>query len=172
MVISALPWRTFSEAWQLFQWMFFIISGPNFPWCNLSPFLYCTTWYLGGESAPHLATPSFQAAVTSNKVTLSVLFSRLNTPGSLAAPCRTCTPVLCLSLDSLQHLNVLLVVVPSTWGRSLLLSCWPHYRWSKTDVFVLLGLLAANWLIFSCLLTSSPRTLFTRQLSSQFSLIL
>ena len=40
--------------------------------------------YLGKETDPHLATPSFEVVVESNKVSLSLLFSRLNNPSSLS----------------------------------------------------------------------------------------
>lgn len=61
---------------------FFPVSNLNLPWNNLSHFLM--PCYLGAETKPHLATTYFQAVVGSNKVPLSLIFSRLKSPIILA----------------------------------------------------------------------------------------
>ncbi|KAK4817391.1 hypothetical protein QYF61_012097 [Mycteria americana] len=71
--------------------------------------------YLGEETDTHLSTASFQRLIRSP---LSLLFSRLNSPSSLGSVLpllirlvlQTLHQLRCPSLDTLQHLNVSLVV--------------------------------------------------------------
>ena len=48
--------------------------------------------YLGEETKTHLTTTSFQAVVESDKISLSLRFSRLNKPIPSAAPHKTSAP--------------------------------------------------------------------------------
>lgn len=54
------------------------------------------TCYLGEVTDPHLTTPFFQGVVESQKVSLSLLLSRLNNPRNFSPPHKTC----CSSQDS------------------------------------------------------------------------
>lgn len=77
------------------------------PWHTLRP----VTCYWGEEAEPHLPTPSFQALVESDKVTLDPPFLRLNTPSSLSCSLlnlcsRHFTSSIALLLDLPQHLIV------------------------------------------------------------------
>jgi len=64
---------------------FLLISNLNLPWHNLRLFpLVLVTCYLGKDTDPHFATTSFQVVVESDKVPLSLLFSKLNNPRSLS----------------------------------------------------------------------------------------
>ncbi|KAK4829036.1 hypothetical protein QYF61_001841 [Mycteria americana] len=73
------------------------------------------TCYLGEENNPHLSTPSFQVVVESNKVSPQPLLLQAKQP-QLPQPLlirlvlQTLHQLRCPSLDTLQHLNVSLVV--------------------------------------------------------------
>ncbi|KAK4830945.1 hypothetical protein QYF61_014404 [Mycteria americana] len=71
--------------------------------------------YLGEETDPHLSTTSFQVAVESNKVSpqppfLQVKQPQLPQPLLIRLLLQTLHQLCCPSLDTLQHLNVSLVV--------------------------------------------------------------
>ncbi|KAK4815820.1 hypothetical protein QYF61_007429, partial [Mycteria americana] len=73
------------------------------------------TCYLGEETDPHLSTPSFQVVVESNKVSPQPPFlqaeqSQFPQPLLIRLLLQTLHQLRCLSLDTLQHLNVPLVV--------------------------------------------------------------
>ncbi|KAK4831163.1 hypothetical protein QYF61_015633 [Mycteria americana] len=73
------------------------------------------TCYLGEETDPHLATTSFQAVVESDKVSpqppfLQAKQSQLPQPLLIRLVLQTLHQLRCPSLDTLQHLNVSLVV--------------------------------------------------------------
>ncbi|KAK4828748.1 hypothetical protein QYF61_000739 [Mycteria americana] len=73
------------------------------------------TCYLGEETDPHLATTSFEAVVESHKVSpqppfLQAKQSQLPQPLLIRLVLQTLHQLRCPSLDTLQHLNVSLVV--------------------------------------------------------------
>ncbi|KAK4830689.1 hypothetical protein QYF61_012858 [Mycteria americana] len=73
------------------------------------------TCYLGEETDPHLSTTSFQVVVESNKVSpqpplLQAKQPQLPQPILIRLVLQTLHQLRCPSLDSLQHLNVSLVV--------------------------------------------------------------
>ncbi|KAK4820816.1 hypothetical protein QYF61_007210 [Mycteria americana] len=73
------------------------------------------TCYLGEETDPHLSTTSFQVVVESNKVSpespsLQAKQSQLPQPLLIRLLLQTLHQLHCPSLDTLQHLNVFLVV--------------------------------------------------------------
>ncbi|KAK4810173.1 hypothetical protein QYF61_010485 [Mycteria americana] len=73
------------------------------------------TCYLGEETDPHLSTTSFQAVVESNKASpqppfLQAKQSQLPQPLLIRLLLQTLHELRCPSLDSLQHLNIPLVV--------------------------------------------------------------
>ncbi|KAK4829778.1 hypothetical protein QYF61_006577 [Mycteria americana] len=73
------------------------------------------TCYLGEETDPHLSTTSFQAVVESNKVSpqppfLQAKRSQLPQPLLIRLLLQTLHQLRCPSLDTLQHLNIPLVV--------------------------------------------------------------
>ncbi|KAK4816679.1 hypothetical protein QYF61_019915 [Mycteria americana] len=73
------------------------------------------TCYLGEETDPHLSTTSFQVAVESNKVSpqppfLQAKQPQLPQPLLIRLVLQTLHQLRCPSLDTLQHLNVSLVV--------------------------------------------------------------
>lgn len=80
------------------------MSSLNFPWCSLR-------LYLGAGTDPHLTTPSFQEVGESDKVSQSLLFSRLNNPSSLSLlvgfVLQTLHQPCCSCLDAFENLSVL-----------------------------------------------------------------
>lgn len=102
--------------------------------------------YLGEETNAHLATPSFQVVVESEKVSPepSFLQTKRQLPQLLLIRLvlQALPQLHCPSLDVLQHLNVLSCnegprtkhrtqvaasLALSTGGGSLPWSCWPQY---------------------------------------------
>ncbi|KAK4833077.1 hypothetical protein QYF61_027739 [Mycteria americana] len=104
----------------------FLISSLNLPWRNLRPFplvlslvqaisSHPITCYLGEETDPHLSTTSFQGVVESDKVSPQPPFLQAKQPQFpqpllIRLLLQTLHQLRCPSLDSLQHLNVSLVV--------------------------------------------------------------
>ena len=147
------------------------------------------TSYLGKETKTHLNTISFQAAVESNKVPpqpplLHTKQPHFPQPLLSRLLLQTLPQPRCPSLDTLQHLNVLLVVrgpklhtalkvqshqcivqghdpCPAPAGHTI-----PE---TSQDASHLLGHLAHCWVMFSRLSTSTPRSFSARQPSSHSS---
>ncbi|KAK4832342.1 hypothetical protein QYF61_021871 [Mycteria americana] len=86
------------------------------PLAQLEAFSSCPiTCYLGEETDPHLSTTSFQVVVESDKVSpeppfLQAKQSQLPQPLLIRLLLQTLHQLRCPSLDTLQHLNVSLVV--------------------------------------------------------------
>ncbi|KAK4832389.1 hypothetical protein QYF61_022244 [Mycteria americana] len=139
------------------------------------------TCYLGEETDPHLSTTSFQVVVESNKVSPQPPFLQTEQPQFpqpllIRLLLQTLHQLCCPSLDTLQHLNVLLVLrSPKLDSRCGLSSA--EYRGTITSLLLdtlfltqdrmLLAFLATwahCWLIFSQLSTNTPRSFSARQL--------
>ena len=106
----------------------FLISNLNLPWCNMRPFPLIAC-YLGEETNPHLATASFQAVVESDKVSpqppvLQAKQLQFPQPLLIRLLLLTLHWLRCPSLDTLHHLNVLLVVRGPKLTTGL--EVWPH----------------------------------------------
>ena len=106
---------------------FFLISNLNLPWCNLRP-LPLIASYLGEETNTHLTTPSCQVVVASNEVPpqpplLQTKQPQLPQPLLTRLVLQTPHRPHCPSLDTLQPLNVLLVLrgppTPEYWDGIL-----------------------------------------------------
>jgi len=93
----------------------FLISSLNLPWHNLRHRLSFYRWLPGSRDQPPLTTPSFQGAVESDKVPpqpplLQTEQPQLPQPLLNRLVLQTPPQPRCPSLDTLQPLNVLLVV--------------------------------------------------------------
>ncbi|KAK4826388.1 hypothetical protein QYF61_008059, partial [Mycteria americana] len=94
----------------------FLISSLNVPLVQLEAISFCPiTCYLGEETDPHLSTTSFQVVVESNKVSpqpplLQAKQPQFPQPLLIKLLLQTLHQLRCPSLDTLQHLNVSLVV--------------------------------------------------------------
>ncbi|KAK4825477.1 LOW QUALITY PROTEIN: hypothetical protein QYF61_027632 [Mycteria americana] len=93
---------------------FSLISNLNLPQRNLKPFPL-VLWLLGEETDPHLSTTSFQVVVETNKVSPQPPFLQTKQPQFpqpllIRLVLQTLHQLRCPSLDTLQHLNVSLVV--------------------------------------------------------------
>ncbi|KAK4821003.1 hypothetical protein QYF61_010734 [Mycteria americana] len=145
------------------------------------------TFYLGEETDPHLSTTSFQVVEESNKVSpqppfLQAKQSQLPQPLLIRLLLQSLHQLHCPSLDTLQHLNVSLVVggpklntvfevrphqcrvqghdhFPSPAGHTIFDT--------SQDAFGFLGHLGT--LIFRQLSANTPRSFSARQLSSHLS---
>ncbi|KAK4824318.1 LOW QUALITY PROTEIN: hypothetical protein QYF61_013593 [Mycteria americana] len=89
------------------------------------------TCYLGEETDPHLSTTSFQAVVESNKVSPQPPFLQAKQPQFpqpllISLVLQTLHQLRCPSLDTLQHLNVSLVVKGPKLNT--VFEVWPHQR--------------------------------------------
>ncbi|KAK4826991.1 hypothetical protein QYF61_013091 [Mycteria americana] len=98
----------------LFQCLITLSSKP--PLAQLEAISSCSiTCYLGEETDPHLSTASFQVVVESDEVSpqppfLQAKQSQLPQPLLIRLLLQTLHQLRCPSLDTLQHLNVSLVV--------------------------------------------------------------
>jgi len=165
---------------------FFLISNLNLPWHNLRPLLLVlllATW----EKRP---TPSSHVVVDSDKVSSQLPFlqaKQLQFPQALLKKLvlQALHQPHCPSLDTLQHLSVLLLVrchVVRTWYLRCSLTS-AEYRGKITSLLLLatlsriearmrsafLATWAHCWLMLSRLSTNTPRSFSTGQLSSHSS---
>ncbi|KAK4822584.1 LOW QUALITY PROTEIN: hypothetical protein QYF61_017170 [Mycteria americana] len=142
--------------------------------------------YLGEQTDPHLATASFQIVVESNKVSPQPPFLQAKQP-QFPQPLLislTLHHLCCPSLDTLQHLNVSLVVRGPKLNT--VFEVRPHQCRVQRDNHVpsplatlfliqarmplaFLATWAHCWLIFRRLLTNTPRPFSAGQLSSHSS---
>ena len=128
---------------------FFLISNLNLPWCNLRPLplvLSLVTWVK--RPAPASLQAPFSNKVSPQPPLLQTKQPRFLQPLLIRLVLQIPHQPHCSSLDTLQQLNVLLVVrksktehriggaaspVPSTGAWSMPYSCWPHYSWYKPE---------------------------------------
>ncbi|KAK4815747.1 LOW QUALITY PROTEIN: hypothetical protein QYF61_006785 [Mycteria americana] len=154
----------------------FLISSLNLPWRNLRPFplvLSLVTW----EKRPTPPLYNLLSVVESNKVSPQTPFlqpkqSQLPQPLPISLVLQTLPQLRCPSLDTLQPLNVSLVVGGPKLNTAF--EVWPpsaEYRGTITSLVLLatlfliqarmpLAFLAAwahCWLIFRQLSTNTPR---------------
>ncbi|KAK4820995.1 hypothetical protein QYF61_009461 [Mycteria americana] len=104
---------------------FLIISNLNLPWHNLTP----SPLLLGRRDRPHLSTTSFQVVVESDEVSPQPPFLQAEQP-QVPQPLlirlllQTLHQLCCPSLDTLQPLNVLLVLRDLKLNTAF--EVWPH----------------------------------------------
>ncbi|KAK4823617.1 hypothetical protein QYF61_004220 [Mycteria americana] len=105
---------------------FFLISNLNLSWPISSCPMAC---YVGEETDPHLSTTSFQVVVESDKVSPQPPFLQARQPQFpqpllIRLVLQTLHQLRCPSLDTLQHLNVPLVVRGPKLNT--VFEVWPH----------------------------------------------
>lgn len=109
--------------------IFSLVSNQNFPRSNMCLLpLMLSLCNLQGKPGSVFSTPSHQLAANCHEIPLSLLFSRVNKLSSLSLSshftCSSLQPSWWTSLDSLQYVNVFLVLAGPK--LDIVLQMWSH----------------------------------------------